>query len=323
MSQLDKFAKYAWAVLAYNLVVILWGAFVRATGSGAGCGSHWPLCNGEVIPRAPQLETLVEFTHRATSGLALLLVVGLLIWAWRRYGPGHLVRLGAGWTMFLMLTEALVGAGLVLFELVADNTSTARAVVIAIHLINTFLLLVALTLTAWWASEGKPVQINWQDGLGLAMIVAFVALLVLGSSGAVTALGDTLFPASSLAEGLQQKFSPTAHILVRLRLFHPIIAIGVGVYVIVMMGLINARRFNPTARTLSRTFTVLYLVQLIIGAFNVVLLAPVWMQLLHLLISDVLWILLVLFAASAFARQTAMAPETSISVTTSQLGHKV
>ncbi|MFN8454080.1 MAG: COX15/CtaA family protein [Anaerolineae bacterium] len=79
MVKLDRFAKYVWTVLAYNLAVILWGAFVRASGSGAGCGSHWPLCNGEVIPRTPQMETLVEFTHRLTSGLALLLVIGLTI----------------------------------------------------------------------------------------------------------------------------------------------------------------------------------------------------------------------------------------------------
>ena len=79
------FAAYAWAVLGFNLLVILWGAFVRATGSGAGCGSHWPLCNGEVLPRAPALATLIEFSHRLTSGVALLLVIGLVVGAWRGF----------------------------------------------------------------------------------------------------------------------------------------------------------------------------------------------------------------------------------------------
>lgn len=300
--KLDRFAKYAWGVLAYNLAVILWGAYVRASGSGAGCGSHWPLCNGEVIPRAPQMETMIEFGHRLTSGLALLMVVVMVIWAFRIYAKGHPVRLGAGLSMFFMLTEALVGAGLVLFELVAQDTSMARAWVIAVHLINTFLLLAALALTAWWASGGQPVQLNGRGGLGWMLALAFLAMLFLGASGAVTALGDTLFPASSLAEGWQEKFSPTAHFMVRLRLWHPLIAIAVGAYIIVVLGVINARQPDSLSRRMSRVFTVLYFVQLTSGALNVVLLAPIWMQLWHLLLSDLLWIVLVLFAARAFAQ---------------------
>ncbi|MCK6625368.1 MAG: COX15/CtaA family protein [Anaerolineae bacterium] len=299
---LDRFAKYTWGVLAYNLAVILWGAYVRASGSGAGCGSHWPLCNGEVIPRAPQVETMIEFGHRLSSGLALLMVVVMVVWAFRIYAKGHPVRWGAGLSMFFMVTEALVGAGLVLFELVAGDTSAARAWVIAIHLINTFLLLAALTLTAWWASGGRPVQFKSQGKLGWALALAFLAMLFLGASGAVTALGDTLFPASSLAEGWQQKFLPTAHFLVRLRLWHPLIAIAVGAYIMVVMGVVNTRQPNPLARRMSRIFTVLYFIQLASGALNVVLLAPIWLQLWHLLLSDLLWIMLVLFAARAFAQ---------------------
>lgn len=302
MVKLNGFAKYAWGVLAYNLAVILWGAYVRATGSGAGCGSHWPLCNGEVIPQSPQTATVIEFTHRISSGLALLLVVALIVWAFRLYPRGHSVRLGAGLSMFFMITEALVGAGLVLFELVDQDTSTARAIVIAIHLMNTFLLLAALTLSAWWASGNKSIQLKGAGWLGLALGVGFLALLILGASGAVTALGDTLFPASSLAEGLQQKFSPTAHLLVRLRLFHPLIAVAVGAYVILIIGLFNTRYSNPLAWKIGRIFTILYIVQLGTGAFNVLLLAPIWMQLWHLLLSDVLWITLVLFAAAVLAQ---------------------
>lgn len=300
--KLDGFAKYAWGVLAYNLAVILWGAYVRASGSGAGCGSHWPLCNGEVIPRAPQVETMIEFGHRLTSGLALLMVIIMMVWAFKVYTKTHPVRLGAGLSMVFMLTEALVGAGLVLFELVAQDTSTARAWMIAIHLINTFLLLAALALTAWWASGGRPVQLKGRGGLGWMLALAFLAMLFLGASGAVTALGDTLFPASSLAEGWQEKFSPTAHFMVRLRLWHPLIAIAVGAYIIVVFGVINARQPDFLARRMSRVFTVLYFIQLTSGAINVALLAPIWMQLWHLLLSDLLWIVLVLFAAKVFAQ---------------------
>src|SRR5262249_24948503 len=77
-------ARFAWLLVVYNIAVILWGAYVRATGSGAGCGSHWPLCNGEIVPRAAQAQTLIEFTHRITSGISLLLVAILAVWTWMR-----------------------------------------------------------------------------------------------------------------------------------------------------------------------------------------------------------------------------------------------
>ncbi len=150
----SRFARFAAFVLVYNLGIILWGAYVRASGSGAGCGSHWPLCNGDVIPRAPEVATLIEFAHRVSSGGAMLLIGVMLVWAYRAFGRRHPVRVGATLSAFFIVTEALVGAGLVLFSLVADNASLARALFMAVHLANTFLLLAALTLTAWWAYGG-------------------------------------------------------------------------------------------------------------------------------------------------------------------------
>jgi heme A synthase len=313
--KLNRFAAFAWGVLAYNILVILWGAYVRATGSGAGCGSHWPSCQGQVIPWSSQAETIIEFTHRLTSGLALILVIGLLVWAYRAYPKGHAVRLGAKLAMFFMVVEAMVGAGLVLFELVAEDTSIARAVVSAGHLVNTFLLMGSLTLTAWWASGGQPIQLRTQGWLGWALGAGFLGMLLLGASGGVTALGDTLFPASSLAEGLQQKYSPTAHFLVRLRLFHPLLAVGIGAYIILMAGILfNALRpTQKTTRRIAKIFTILYLVQLGVGAFNVALLAPIWLQLVHLLLSDLILIALVLFIAAAFAQQAPQAEPVELS----------
>ena len=186
--QLTRFAKFAWFVLGLNLLVIVWGAFVRATGSGAGCGSNWPLCNGEVIPQAPAIETVIEFSHRISSGLALISVVVLLVWGFRAYPRKHPVRLGALLSMILMIIEALIGAGLVLLELVAYNVSVARAYWMAGHLINTFLLLATLTLTAWWASGGERLQLRRQGGVLVMLVLSFIAMLILGASGAVTAL---------------------------------------------------------------------------------------------------------------------------------------
>ncbi len=299
--KLTRFASFAWGVLLYNLGVILWGAFVRASGSGAGCGSHWPLCNGDVIPRAEYIETIVEFTHRLTSGVALLLVIGMAVWAFRAFSTGHPVRLGAILSLVFIISEALVGAGLVLFGLVGDNSSVMRAVVIAIHLFNTFLLVAALSLTAWWASGGRPVKLRGQGLVGMLLGIAVAGALLLGITGAITALGDTLFPVGSVAEGIERDFSSTAHFLERLRIIHPAVAVVLGLYLVVAGGLVSTLRSSPQTRLFASLLGSLYVVQLAVGLLNVTLLAPIWLQLVHLLLADLVWIALILLTANALS----------------------
>lgn len=295
------YARLAWGTLFYNLGVIAWGAYVRATGSGAGCGSHWPLCNGEVVPRSPSLETLIEYSHRLTSGLALLLVVGM-VWASRRVFPkGHLARKGAWISLAVMIVEALLGAGLVVFGLVKDDDSLARAAVMGLHLANTLLLLGAITLAAWWGSGGERIRLRGQHGLEVVLGIGFAAMLVLGVSGAITALGDTLFPAGSLREGLMQDFSPTAHILLRLRILHPAIAIGTGVYLVLVAGVCAVVRPTLFVRRTAGVLVGLFALQVGVGFLNLFLLAPIWMQLVHLLLADAVWIALVLLGAGALS----------------------
>ncbi|MBA2341515.1 MAG: COX15/CtaA family protein [Pyrinomonadaceae bacterium] len=282
----------------------MWGAFVRATGSGAGCGSHWPLCNGEIIPRAPQIETLIELTHRATSGIALVMLIALVVWARRRFPAKHLVRRAAYASAVFMVLEALIGAGLVLFELVAHNASIARAVYLSIHLVNTFLLVAALTLVAWWATaESGKWKGEGRKGMTWMFAACLVGTLVLGVSGAIAALGDTLFPARSLAHGLEQDFAPAAHFLLRLRIFHPAIAIAVGAGLIAAATIAARARPQIWTRRFAQMLTGLVLFQLAFGALNVWLLAPIGMQLVHLLLADLLWITLVMLAASALGEQ--------------------
>jgi len=298
-----RYASYAWGVLAFNLLVILWGAFVRASGSGAGCGSHWPLCNGVIVPRAPAIATLIEFGHRVTSGLALLLIVGLVLGAWRGYPRGHVVRLGAALSGAFIVSEALIGAGLVLLEHVATDTSAARGYWVGGHLTNTFLLVAALTLTAWWAAGGRPLRLRGHGMLGALLGVALAAVLVLGVSGAITALGDTLFPVATLAEGKALTFSDTAHVFVRLRVWHPTLAVAVGLWLGVTA--LVALRAHPAARRWAVALAGLYGLQLGLGVLNVWLLAPIGVQLAHLLLSDLIWIALILLAATALADRPA------------------
>jgi heme A synthase len=293
----DGFTRYAWCVLGWNVLVVLWGAVVRATGSGAGCGSHWPLCNGEVVPRAPAVETAIELTHRLTSGLALLSVFFLCWWAFRLFARGHRVRRFAVISVIFILVEALLGAGLVLLEYVASNASIGRAIYLSAHLVNTQILLGLLALTAWYARPGAPGPIRWS-----AIAGALPVMLIVGISGAIAALGDTLFPATSLSEGIRQEMSSTAHMLLRLRVLHPAFAILSAVYIAFAALPVIRNKVPGAARPLAAWCWGLAFLQLGVGAANVLLLAPVWMQVVHLFVANVLWILVVLLTAEVSRR---------------------
>jgi heme A synthase len=308
-SSMTRFARFSWAVLATNVAVILWGAFVRATGSGAGCGRHWPMCNGEVVPRPHKIETVIELTHRVTSGLALVLVVALVVMAFRSTPKGHPARGASLASLGFIIGEALLGAGLVLFELVAHDASMKRALSMMLHLGNTFFLLAALTLTAHYASGGVRMRLRGQGFVLVPLLVAAGGMFVLGSSGALAALGDTLFPARSLADGIRQELTPGAHALIRLRVFHPLIAMFVGL--LVAAAGTTARLLRPDAphvKRFSRALTVMFLVQICVGLLNLRLLVPVSTQLLHLFCADATWILLVLTCAVTLRPRTAEEP---------------
>ena len=287
---------YAWTVLAFILAVILWGAYVRATGSGAGCGNHWPLCNGEMVPRGATEATLIEFTHRASSGLALISIVALVLWAWRAYGFGHPVRRWAAWSMVLIVVEALLGAGLVLLEHVAKNESLARGWSMSLHLVNTLALLAVLSLTAWWAGQDGGARPR-SEGIWMWALALYG---VIGVTGAIAALGDTLFPASSVVEAWQADFSAGSHLFVRLRWLHPLAGIAISGGLLFLL-------WRKAPGRWAATITALMFAQITLGAINVALLAPVWMQLVHLLVGDVLWIGMVLCVASTVGKDALVA----------------
>ena len=284
--QHDGFRRFAWGVLAYNVLVVLWGAYVRASGSGAGCGSHWPLCNGEVVPLAPKIETVIEFAHRVTSGLAVISAAALWLWSFRVFPRGHRGRKTAALAIVFLMMEALLGAGLVLFRYVAQDASAGRALYLSAHLINTQLLLGMLTATAWLAGQGGDRR------AGQPRRAVLLVSLIAGVTGAIAALGDTLYPASSIAAGIAREFSNTAPLLLRLRLLHPLIAVAVAVFLV--MSALKA----GDGRT-ARAVVILVFAQVGAGILNWILLAPIWMQIFHLLLADLLWIALVLFYLEA------------------------
>jgi len=291
-----RFARFAWGVLAYNVAVILWGALVRATGSGAGCGGHWPLCNGDVLPDVSKIGTVIELTHRIMSGVALVLVAAMFVWARKTFVPGHPARRWATWSLVFILTEALLGASLVLLGHVARNESVGRVYSLGLHLINTFLLLASLALAAHFATRPAARKIG---KFSLTLSGPLIALVLVAIAGAITALGDTLFPAHSLAEGVRSDFSSTASFLIRLRIIHPILALAAGV----VIALIAIPEFKARRTPLAGWLLGLFALQIAAGAASILLQAPLPLQLLHLLIADALWITLVLFTAEAAVRK--------------------
>lgn len=291
---------YAWGVLAYNVAVILWGTAVRATGSGNGCGDHWPLCNGELIQRHPAITTMIEYTHRATSGIALLAVAGLLVWVFLGTAKRHMARAAAVASLIFILNEAMLGALLVLLGMTAQNESPARAFYLALHLTNTLLMLAAMTLTAHFLSRKRgymrgSVMLRgiWAAGIGLLAVIAT------GVTGSLTALADTLHPATNLAAAFMQDFSGHSDWLVRIRWFHPVVSVIAGFFVVGLALMSMRYREN---RKVALGLMALLVVQYGLGLGDLLTLTPLAMQILHLLGADLVWIALVIVVARMCVR---------------------
>lgn len=290
MKSLSSTAKLAWLALAINLITVLGGTLVRATGSGAGCGESWPSCHGALLPGLADFHTRVEFAHRFTSGLALLSVLALFVQVYRKYARGSQARRAVQWTAVAIIVESLLGAWLVLARLVEDDASVMRAISVPVHLVNTLFLLGALTAAAWILTAHEPLR--WPREERGKLIAAGVGLLILSATGAVTALADTLFPLDTLQLGLSAQADATAHFLTRLRVVHPVVAVVVSGLLIYL-----AASIYEQTQTHARALLLLIGLQLVLGVANVLLFTPVTIQVLHLLVADLLWVVLVLTAA--------------------------
>ena len=290
--------RFAWGVLAYFIAVILWGALVRATGSGAGCGDHWPLCNGTVIQHSPHVGTMIEFTHRVTSGISFFAVVALLWWTLAGTARGHLARGTAVAAVVFTVIEAALGALLVELGLTAQSQSPLRAPYLALHLTNTLLLLATLTLTAHLLSRRAGyLRGNVHIAAPFVGIASLVLVLVVGVTGSLAALGDTLFPARSLGAAFEHDFSTTSQWLVRWRWTHPAVAFLASVFLIWLLVRAAQRRSHWDNRALSALVLILLALQYLLGILAVAFLAPVWLQIVHLFGANVLWSAIVVLAA--------------------------
>ncbi len=287
--------RLAWAVVGWNIFVALWGAVVRSTQSGAGCGNNWPLCNGQVIPVSPTWHTVIEFVHRQTVTISVLTLIALVVWTFRATPRRSAARIFAGLSTLLLVNEAFLGALLVLLGYVTDNHSVGRVIVLSIHLSNTLLMLGAMTMTARMLSTGQ----QWSDlharGTDKAIaLTGLLATLIVGVSGSLAALGDTLFPSANLRAAVAADFDAASPWLLRLRGIHPLSAAVAGAFV---LWLILRSRSQGKAHSLARIVLAFLALQFVLGIGDVLLLAPTWMQILHLFGADLYWVALVVLAS--------------------------
>ncbi|MBS1724142.1 MAG: protoheme IX farnesyltransferase [Armatimonadetes bacterium] len=303
-----RIARIALAFLAYTVLVILWGAFVRASFSGDGCGTHWPTCGGEILPVGKEAKTYIEFSHRVSSALFGLIGLGLGIWAIfnRKRFPGLVsVALGMG---FFTFTESMLGRALVLKGHVAADHRNERGFWMGLHLVNTFFLILTVAWYAWIVT-GRP-RLRWRGQgpvLG-ALGFAAVGMLFLGVTGAIAALGDMLSPSATVIEGLRKDVDPTSHLFVRLRALHPFIATSIGVFLIFLVSYLNRVRPSEEVRRGGKLVLGLFIGQMAFGFLNLLMQAPIPMQIGHLLLADLIWIAFLYLTAGALQEHAVQVP---------------
>ena len=299
-----RFPHFAWALLAYNIPVVLWGAFVRASRSGDGCGDHWPSCGGEMVPTAVEHEkTWIEYGHRISTGILLPIILIGLVWAFRTYAKGHRVRKAVSAVLLFTLIEGLIGRYLVIHKLVAMNTSVERVAWMSLHLANIFSLLTALTLLAWWSSGGAPLNWRAHGKIAAVWVVCLLGVVALAITGSMSALGDTLYPVKTLTEGIHQDLAHDAVLILKTRPLHPLTAVLVTCFA--AWTIVSTLRLRPIATVRKLAIPVLCVLggQFVFGIANLLMLAPIWAQMVHLLLANLLWIGLVVLCASAVSEE--------------------
>ena len=276
-----KVESYAKEGLLLSIASILAGAFVRATGSGDGCGATWPTCKGKIIPALSDTSELIEFSHRSLSGV--LLVVTLIIFAkTRKFQKDSLVRIVTKYLTFFVIFEALIGAVIVIFEWVGLNSSLPRIIAVPIHLVNTFGLLGSYAILYKILQDDLQ---NIKNMFNKNFLLISSLFLLSGATGSITALADVLFPSASFVEGFLADFDRTSEVLTRLRILHPIISSTLSIVLYVYATGIR-KKYNVSVKPLQ----ILILIAVFLGVINVLSNIVLPLSILHLAIADFLWI---------------------------------
>lgn len=301
-----------WAgfLLVYTILVILWGAWVRISHSGDGCGDTWPLCNGQLIPEAARGKTWVEYGHRFTSGLYGLVVIAIYIWVriLKRHHSLSSAHRWMFWTLIFMITEAALGAKLVLFGLVSSDQSVWRLIVMSLHQLNSFLL-VAFTVrfyaatfeseylageltqeqsTVLFASSEVSETSSASASKFLSRPLFLAGFLLIAITGAWAALSTTLFPSTSLLDGFTKDVSSDSHIVLKIRGLHPVLGLLIGGSLSVALYRVSSK-LNLFLGRVAMMGSALIASGIVVGLLTLFLLSPVPLKLIHLLLAHALW----------------------------------
>lgn len=289
MSQ-KNLSRYAWVLVYYTLFVIVWGAWVRISHSGDGCGNSWPLCDGALFPKEAETKTWIEYFHRLTSGFYGIVVMHLFYLTRKYFPPASQQRTWGLATLILMLIEAGLGAALVLKGLVGENATVFRLIVMTLHQVNSLLLVGSTVGLALVTAKPAIFQVDWKKlFLHRGLLLVFI---LIPATGAWAALSNTLFPSTDLIQGLTDDLSPNSPWILKLRFFHPTIAASLCIYWSYFFWNKSEDTEDLEAKKSSQFLAVFFVVALVFGMLTLLNLSPVWMKLVHLTLAQLLWIAL-------------------------------
>jgi heme A synthase len=285
----------AWSMLWLTVAVVVGGALVRATDSGAGCGESWPICGGQIIPEIGNYHTAIEVSHRLMTGLLGFVLIAVFVLVRRHYDKSHRLRRAVFVAGILLIIESLLGASLVLFGWVEFDASIARLIVVPIHLVNTFLLVAAMTAVAFFADGGAGFRVDPKKTLDKVLGGSLLIILIIGATGALNALADTLIKSDALRTAVGDEILVTESVLRQIRTIHPFVAIIGGLALFMLVRYLTAEA-SKRVKLIGLGVQAIIWAQFILGLLNIALNVPLEIQLVHLFVADLLWISFVVIA---------------------------
>ena len=278
-------------MLAYLQAVL--GAVVRITGSGMGCGDHWPRCHGHWFPPLERMDLIIEVTHRYVAAALTLAVLALVFVAWRRRespgvgGPGGVLRPALA-AALLVVAAALLGAVTVKLDL--------HAAAVVIHLGLAMFLIAALALAAVRSSSmsaggsaaTSPKTIR---GAAVAAGIAFFAVVMGGitaniAGGAVSCGG---FPhCREISAGGTPLY---------VQVGHRVLAFALLLHLFGMLMALRKRTEPQTVRLWTQIAFGVVLAQILVAAAMVEMGLPLHLRVLHQAVGTLVWLVVFVFAA--------------------------
>jgi cytochrome c oxidase assembly protein subunit 15 len=285
----------------YTLLVILWGAWVRISHSGDGCGDSWPLCNDQLIPQTNSAKTWTEFSHRFMSGLYGIWVLGIWLWVKFKVDPQSSLQKTKNLLLFFTFTEAALGAKLVLSGLVGLEDSIHRSFFMSLHMINSLALMAATYLCSLICKIEIQDKELYKTHLSHFLsqthrkkfILAGVFLVFVFASGAIASLSTTIFPSSSLWEGLLMDFKANSHYLVKLRGSHPLTGLIAGLTSVALAYSLLMSGLHDQLRQQTSRFFVFSILQTALGILALLMLSPLPLKILHLTVGHLYFLSIV------------------------------